>query len=103
MENITIIQSVGLKTAMLEAADLPLLKPIAQMPQGGVIATPQLPKHNNVFMLIVVSVLGGLLVVYVLDSIEEHKRKQMENNKLNFKIQVFYTELFFKGYDTYKI
>ncbi len=81
MENLTILQSVGLKTAMLEAADLPLLKPIAQMPQGGVITTPQLPKHNNVFMLIVVSVLGGFLVVYVLDGIEEYKRKQIEKQQ----------------------
>ena len=78
MENLTIIQSVGLKTAMLEAVDLPLVTPLVPMAQGGGIATPKLPKYNNVYMIIVFSVLGGCLVIYIADSIQQYKRKQME-------------------------
>jgi hypothetical protein len=81
MENFIMQQSVGLETAMLEAVDLPLARPFAQIPQGIVLAKPNLPKHNHLYMALLVSVISGCIVIIIIDCMNQKRRKEIEKQQ----------------------
>jgi len=75
MENFIMQQSVGLEIAMLEAVDLPLARPFVQIPQGSVLAKPNLPKHNHLYMALIISVISGCIAIIIIDSYKRYQQK----------------------------